>query len=115
MSLDGLALVGSTQVAEVSLVRDLPRVLDYRPYNARVPIPCWTAAGGTSVWWGGGDVLVFPGHAALYIGNGRTAETVTGKGVGKSTIWSRLPQRRPQPGRPAQSRGGSGEKGKEVE
>jgi ankyrin repeat protein len=36
-----------------------------------------------------GDVLVFPGHAALYIGNGLTAETVSGKGVGKSTLWSR--------------------------
>ena len=36
-----------------------------------------------------GDVLVFPGHAALYIGNGRTAETVSNAGVGKSTLWSR--------------------------
>lgn len=36
-----------------------------------------------------GDVLVFPGHAALYIGNGRTAETVSNHGVGKSTLWSR--------------------------
>lgn len=36
-----------------------------------------------------GDVLVFPGHAALYIGNGRTAETVANAGVGKSTLWSR--------------------------
>ena len=39
-----------------------------------------------------GDVLVYPGHVALYIGNGQTAETVGGTGVGsvgKSTIWRR--------------------------
>lgn len=41
-----------------------------------------------------GDVLVFPGHVALYIGNGRTAETVGGSngqsgGVGKASIWRR--------------------------
>ena len=39
-----------------------------------------------------GDVLVFPGHVALYIGNGKTAETVGGTGVGsvsKATIWRR--------------------------
>lgn len=41
-----------------------------------------------------GDVLVYPpaangiGHVALYIGNGRTAET-TGNQVGKGSIWSR--------------------------
>jgi hypothetical protein len=40
-----------------------------------------------------GDVLVYPGHVALYIGNGRTAETVgttqTGGSVSKSAIWGR--------------------------
>lgn len=35
-----------------------------------------------------GDVLVYPGHVAIYIGNGRTAETTDG-GVGTSSIWSR--------------------------
>lgn len=35
-----------------------------------------------------GDVLVYPGHVAIYIGNGRTAETTDG-GVGYGTIWSR--------------------------
>ncbi len=34
-----------------------------------------------------GDVLVEPGHASLYIGNGKTAETLTGVGVSKGTIW----------------------------
>ncbi len=42
-----------------------------------------------------GDVLLFnnPGHAAIYIGDGRTAETVTGplRGVGKSSIWGWQP------------------------
>jgi cell wall-associated NlpC family hydrolase len=38
-----------------------------------------------------GDVLVYPGHCALYIGDGRTAETVSRpvKGVGKSSVWRR--------------------------
>jgi hypothetical protein len=39
-----------------------------------------------------GDVLVFPGHVALYIGNGRTAETVGGTptgSVGKASVWRR--------------------------
>ncbi len=42
-----------------------------------------------------GDTLVYPGHVALYIGNGRTAETVGGDSagapgsVGKATIWRR--------------------------
>jgi hypothetical protein len=36
-----------------------------------------------------GDVLVIPGHAMLYIGDGNTAETVSGRGVSKSTIWGR--------------------------
>jgi cell wall-associated NlpC family hydrolase len=38
-----------------------------------------------------GDVLVYPGHAAIYIGNGQTAETVSSgkRGVGKSTVWRR--------------------------
>ena len=39
-----------------------------------------------------GDVLVYPGHVALYIGNGKTAETVGGTPTGsvsKSTIWRR--------------------------
>lgn len=42
-----------------------------------------------------GDTLVFPGHVALYIGNGRTGETVGGSStstngsVSKSTIWRR--------------------------
>ncbi len=34
-----------------------------------------------------GDVLIEPGHASLYIGNGKTAETLTGAGVSKGTIW----------------------------
>ncbi|MBC8138642.1 MAG: hypothetical protein H8F28_22410, partial [Fibrella sp.] len=39
--------------------------------------------------------LVYPGHVALYIGNGRTGETVGGSStstngsVSKSTIWRR--------------------------
>ena len=42
-----------------------------------------------------GDTLVYPGHVALYIGNGRTAETVGGDSQGaagsvsKATIWRR--------------------------
>ncbi len=36
-----------------------------------------------------GDVLVYPGHVALYIGNGRTAETVTKLGVSKASVWRR--------------------------
>ncbi|MCC6443061.1 MAG: C40 family peptidase [Armatimonadetes bacterium] len=39
-----------------------------------------------------GDVLVFPGHCAIYIGDGRTAETVRTpamRGVGASSIWGR--------------------------
>ncbi len=42
-----------------------------------------------------GDTLLFPGHVALYIGNGRTAETVGGSStstngsVSKATIWRR--------------------------
>lgn len=39
-----------------------------------------------------GDTLVYPGHCALYIGNGRTAETVGGSNggsVSKSSIWVR--------------------------
>jgi hypothetical protein len=36
-----------------------------------------------------GDVLVYPGHVALYMGDGRTAETVRGKGVSYGTIWGR--------------------------
>ncbi|MBC8140969.1 MAG: C40 family peptidase, partial [Armatimonadetes bacterium] len=42
-----------------------------------------------------GDTLVYPGHVALYLGNGRTAETVGGDSrgapgsVSKSTIWRR--------------------------
>jgi hypothetical protein len=37
-----------------------------------------------------GDVLVYPGHCAIYIGNGMTAETVSGqKSVSISTIWRR--------------------------
>lgn len=38
-----------------------------------------------------GDVLVYPGHTAIYIGNGETAETVISgnRGVGKSTVWRR--------------------------
>lgn len=38
-----------------------------------------------------GDVLIYPGHAAIYIGNGQTAETVSSgkRGVGKSTVWHR--------------------------
>ncbi|MBC7806407.1 MAG: C40 family peptidase, partial [Akkermansiaceae bacterium] len=42
-----------------------------------------------------GDTLVYPGHVALYIGNGRTGETVGGSStstngsVSKSTIWRR--------------------------
>ncbi|MCC6729130.1 MAG: C40 family peptidase [Chthonomonadales bacterium] len=35
-----------------------------------------------------GDVLVFPDHCAIYLGNGLTAETVTGR-VGGRAIWSR--------------------------
>jgi cell wall-associated NlpC family hydrolase len=37
-----------------------------------------------------GDVLVFPNphHCALYVGNGRTIEAVSG-GVGYSTVWRR--------------------------
>lgn len=36
-----------------------------------------------------GDVLVFPGHAALYTGNGTTAETVRGAGVSRADVWRR--------------------------
>jgi hypothetical protein len=39
-----------------------------------------------------GDTLVYPGHCAIYIGDGRTAETVGGSregGVSRSTIWVR--------------------------
>lgn len=38
-----------------------------------------------------GDVLVYPGHAAIYVGNGQTAETVSSgkRGVGHSTVWRR--------------------------
>ena len=35
-----------------------------------------------------GDVLVYPGHCAIYIGNGRTAETVD-HSVGTNSIWGR--------------------------
>ena len=35
-----------------------------------------------------GDVLTYPGHAALYIGDGRTAETIAG-GVGMGAIFGR--------------------------
>jgi hypothetical protein len=35
-----------------------------------------------------GDVLVFPGHCALYIGNGVTAETVATQ-VSKASVWRR--------------------------
>jgi hypothetical protein len=35
-----------------------------------------------------GDVLVYPGHCAIYIGDGRTAETVD-KAVSYATVWSR--------------------------
>jgi cell wall-associated NlpC family hydrolase len=35
-----------------------------------------------------GDVLVFPGHCAMYIGNGWTTEALD-QGVGKAAIWSR--------------------------
>ncbi len=35
-----------------------------------------------------GDLLVYPGHCALYLGDGQTAETVGGR-VGRSTIWNR--------------------------
>ena len=35
-----------------------------------------------------GDVLVYPGHCALYIGNGVTAETLTSR-VAKASIWRR--------------------------
>src|SRR5262249_9110103 len=35
-----------------------------------------------------GDVLVFPGHCAIYAGNGMTAETVTNQ-VGGRSIWFR--------------------------
>jgi len=36
-------------------------------------------------------VLVYPGHAAIYVGNGQTAETVSSgkRGVGHSTVWRR--------------------------
>ena len=36
-----------------------------------------------------GDVLVYPGHCSIYLGNGQTAETITGKGVSKGSIWNR--------------------------
>jgi cell wall-associated NlpC family hydrolase len=36
-----------------------------------------------------GDVLVFPGHCAVYMGNGWTSEAMTDSGVGKATIWTR--------------------------
>jgi len=35
-----------------------------------------------------GDVLVYPGHCAIYMGNGMTAETVSGR-VGQRAIWGR--------------------------
>ncbi|MCW3098697.1 MAG: iap [Chthonomonadaceae bacterium] len=35
-----------------------------------------------------GDVLVYPGHCAIYIGDGRTAETVD-KAVSYASVWSR--------------------------
>jgi cell wall-associated NlpC family hydrolase len=35
-----------------------------------------------------GDVLVYPGHCAIYTGEGTTAETVGGQ-VGRRTIWIR--------------------------
>ena len=35
-----------------------------------------------------GDVLVFPGHCAMYLGNGWTTEALDA-GVGKAAIWSR--------------------------
>jgi cell wall-associated NlpC family hydrolase len=38
-----------------------------------------------------GDVLIFPGHCALYTGNGWTSEAMKEAGVGKATIWSRTP------------------------
>jgi cell wall-associated NlpC family hydrolase len=39
-----------------------------------------------------GDTLVYPGHCAIYIGDGRTAETVGGTrggSVSHSSIWVR--------------------------
>lgn len=36
-----------------------------------------------------GDVLVFPGHCAVYVGNGWTSEAMTELGVGKATVWGR--------------------------
>ena len=35
-----------------------------------------------------GDILVFPGHCAIYAGNGRTFETVD-QTVGRNSIWGR--------------------------
>jgi cell wall-associated NlpC family hydrolase len=35
-----------------------------------------------------GDILVFPGHCGMYIGNGWTTEALDA-GVGKAAIWSR--------------------------
>ncbi|MBC8101402.1 MAG: C40 family peptidase [Cytophagales bacterium] len=36
-----------------------------------------------------GDVLIFPGHCAVYQGNGWTTEAMTDSGVGRATIWTR--------------------------
>jgi hypothetical protein len=36
-----------------------------------------------------GDVLVFPGHCAIYMGNGWTSEAMTEEGVRKASIWPR--------------------------
>jgi cell wall-associated NlpC family hydrolase len=36
-----------------------------------------------------GDVLVFPGHCAIYMGNGWTSEAMTEAGVRKASIWPR--------------------------
>lgn len=36
-----------------------------------------------------GDVLIFPGHCAVYIGNGWTSEAMVEKGVRRAAVWSR--------------------------